>query len=84
MWSLREEERAVWQQVLAVFTFTHAGTPSFWASVCTLYREGVMEVQWAPACRLCTELDREALRAELCLPGSQGTSLMVDCSRALL
>lgn len=37
-----------------------------------------------PACRQCTELGREALRAELCLPGSQGTSLTVDCSRALL
>lgn len=47
MWSLREEERAVRQQVLAAPTFTHEGIPSFWASVCTLHREGVVEVQWA-------------------------------------
>lgn len=39
-------------------------------------------IQWAPACRLCTELSREW--SELCLPGSQGISLTVDCSWALL
>lgn len=79
----REEERKVGQQVLAEFTVTRAQTaPCPGLSAPCKDREtwrcrGPLHV----GCGLGHAL--MLWRAELCLPGSQGTDLTVDSSRAL-